>query len=614
MSQSSVLALPAFEASAVFHSKQDLYSARDRLHQNTGYKLVTANTNQQQVIFNCHQRNAVAPKVKCTVQVRANFSSKKNVWKISPRTTMWHLCLVEDHPNPMMSKQAVALSLQSRIITENETLPTASAFVSQIKRDQGQTLSVSTAYRGMKHARDLAFGTEEESFRKLDSYLAKLVDTNPGSKKYFDTDGDGKFVRAGFIAPYAATFLGHGIPCTIVDMAHFRKTKYPGMAPSIVGKDGENHLLPLAWGVCASENEEEYRHLFQHYRAAILEQDSAFSFQGQNGMGDGDKGQLAAAQSVLADLNWTHCVKHKSDNIGKQFKGCGLSIRAKFCTAMSVYTKAECQVLLDDIRQENAAVHEYVVQAGLSNYARSHTDHSRLNVISSQAVESWHKVTKPYRALPRLPYFQKVEHQVQATISKRKADIEKAKESSPNAYAVPSVTTQIAGSLAEANHYDCMELQTGQYAVFIPGSASKWTVDLDNFTCGCGRFQEIKAPCVHALSAIKKYGTVTIQDCLHKCYKISGWEACYSVPLNPIGDHDIEESDCLPPPTKRNRGRPKGSRFKSRTEIADQLQRVRRCKECGQPGHNAADCGRAFDPQIELVNCAFDPKSGEVHL
>ena len=83
--------------------------------------------------------------------------------------------------------------------------------------------------------------------------------------QYFVKDSDNRFVRCEFIDPYAANFLRNGLPVIQADMAHFRKTKFPGMTPSIAGVVGNRHILPLSWGACEPGDEPEHTYHFQKF-------------------------------------------------------------------------------------------------------------------------------------------------------------------------------------------------------------------------------------------------------------------------------------------------------------------------------------------------------------
>ena len=166
--------------------------------------------------------------LKCPVNVRANCGKHTSMWTISPHAKFDHLCNVEDHPLPTKSTKAIAEHLSSRIQHELHSLPSAPGLITLFKTDEGTHLSLKTVYRGIQLGKDSVFGTELESLCKLECYLERLVEGNPGSQMLFNLDAEGRFLRALYVALYAANFFRY------TDMAHFRKTKYPGMTPTIV--------------------------------------------------------------------------------------------------------------------------------------------------------------------------------------------------------------------------------------------------------------------------------------------------------------------------------------------------------------------------------------------
>ena len=73
------------------------------------------------------------------------------------------------------------------------------------------------------------FGSEQESFQFLEPYLQELEAANLGFAQYFMEDSENRFLRCGFIAPYAANFLRmrNGIPVIQADMALSGKPNSP---------------------------------------------------------------------------------------------------------------------------------------------------------------------------------------------------------------------------------------------------------------------------------------------------------------------------------------------------------------------------------------------------
>ena len=372
--------------------------------------------------------------------------------------------------------------------------------------------------------------------------------------------------------------------------------------------------MPLSWGACPTENEEEHCIHFRFFRETVLSQNPDLDLSLFNGMGDRDKGMDGAANNELPMLFWTNCITHFTNNIGVQFKGCGQPIRVKVKTAAALYTKEDAAVILGEIRAENMAVYEYVQNAGLENLFRSYTQRARFDIVSNQAVESWNQVTKPWRALPRLIFFQKIEEKVAQYFSRRLTEIEKAKQEDgrPSAL-VPRIATQITSSLAEASHYEALQLSPTIFCVYSPGSASSWEVNLEDAhgKCTCGRMWEQWVTCVHAIVVIRKFHLNTISHFVHPCFTIASWESCYTIPLRAPNTNNFETRNVLAPVVRRVRGRPKGARAKSTREVEDTIQRVRRCRNCGVPGHRAVDCGGApADRVVNFGGVHFDPHTG----
>ena len=262
-------------------------------------------------------------------------------------------------------------------------------------------------------------------------------------------------------------------------MAHFRKTKFHGMTPCIVGLDGNRHLLPLSWGACRTEDETEHTQHFRKFREAVELQDPQLNLGEIIGFGDRDKGMGAAADRELGMVTWFNDLKHASSNIALAVKGCGLAVRMKFETAASVYTKEEARVIMQEIPHDNIAVYKYIIETGMNNFFRSESTVPRFGMLGTQAVESFNSVTKRWRGLPRLHLFKKVEQHVQSLFDKRRQQVDQARHKyrQPKA-CVPSIVDDLLASQTEANHYDCHRLSDTDFAVFIPASVRCWKVTL----------------------------------------------------------------------------------------------------------------------------------------
>ena len=117
-------------------------------------------------------------------------------------------------------------------------------------------------------------------------------------------------------------------------------------------------------------------------------------------------------------------------------------------------------------------------------------------------------------------------------------------------------------------------------------------VDIANKTCTCCVWQLDDFPCTHAAAALYRRNLKPI-DFVPDYYTQKNYEATYSQDVFPI-EHDgdwnlLDDDEVIPPPIlKRQSGRPKMKRYRSKHELF-QPYHVR-CGSCGKPGHNKRGC------------------------
>ncbi|KAF2558847.1 hypothetical protein F2Q68_00014569 [Brassica cretica] len=105
--------------------------------------------------------------------------------------------------------------------------------------------------------------------------------------------------------------------------------------------------------------------------------------------------------------------------------------------------------------------------------------------------------------------------------------------------------------------------------LLVKGDTIDCFVDLDKWTCSCGKYDLLKIPCRDAIKA----GFFVVPE--------DGW----SVP------QVVENSEVLPPETRRSLGRNRKRRYetvedKIRSSQGSQGGQFRKCSRCGLGGHN----------------------------
>ncbi|GJU35744.1 transposase, MuDR, MULE transposase domain protein [Tanacetum coccineum] len=114
------------------------------------------------------------------------------------------------------------------------------------------SISYQQAWRGKEYGLEQIRGSPYESFEMLPYYLHNLERKNKGTVTRIKTD-EGVFEML-FIALGASirTFVNHLRPLLIIDAAHL-KGQYKGTNLVAVGMDGNNQIVPIAFGICKGE-------------------------------------------------------------------------------------------------------------------------------------------------------------------------------------------------------------------------------------------------------------------------------------------------------------------------------------------------------------------------
>ncbi|KAK9292820.1 hypothetical protein L1049_020800 [Liquidambar formosana] len=122
--------------------------------------------------------------------------------------------------------------------------------------------------------------------------------------------------------------------------------------------------------------------------------------------------------------------------------------------------------------------------------------------------------------------------------------------------------------------------------VFKVQSYPSISVDIRKRICSCYQWQLNGFSCAHAAQAVQKSGE-KIYDCIEDYfhthyYKSSYSQNIYPVPTVGIQDYPTDGDVILPPSLKKQLGRPKKKRIRSRGEKTTQI----RCGRCNKLGNH----------------------------
>jgi hypothetical protein len=154
---------------------------------------------------------------------------------------------------------------------------------------------------------------KSDQFALIDAYLQRIVDTDKGSVCSISTN-DGCF-EAAAIAPAATINACQFLYCFVcLDGCH-TSSKYHMMLLIAVGIDANSNILPLAWAVVPTENDEWWLWFLEFLKETfdqLSKEDFIF-------MSDREKGISSSISTVFLSAFQGKCCQHIADNVQQRY-------------------------------------------------------------------------------------------------------------------------------------------------------------------------------------------------------------------------------------------------------------------------------------------------------
>ncbi|GJS69277.1 transposase, MuDR, MULE transposase domain protein [Tanacetum coccineum] len=208
-------------------------------------------------------------------------------------------------------------------------------------------------------------GSSFESFEMLPYYCYNLERKNQGTVTRIKTDEKGVFEML-FIAIGASirTFMHCLRPLPIIDAAHL-KGQYKGTNLVVVGMDGNNQIVPIAFGIC--------------------------------------KGETGPCWSWWMSI----------------LKECIEKMKGLFWKICKAYTPEEFSTEMSNLQAIQPDAYHKLIQVDPQRWSRAHCPLVRYNYMTSNSVESVNAYTVLYRKLPVLKLAETYRAMVQEWYFKR---------------------------------------------------------------------------------------------------------------------------------------------------------------------------------------------------
>ncbi|XP_075665707.1 uncharacterized protein LOC142635440 [Castanea sativa] len=303
-----------------------------------------------------------------------------------------------------------------------------------------------------------------------------------------------------------------------------------------------------------------------------------------------------------------YCLRHVASNFNRRFDDPvlkALSLKAgyatheaKFESLMQIIKEAEINLLrgvdLTDRHVARCMPYTYLISEDFDKWSQSHDGGRRYGAMTTNISECFNGVLKGARSLP-------IVAMVEFTWSKLVAYFHNRHK-------------KITEDLSRGHTVRNFNHETGVYQVLTPyndhrggGGNHSHEVHVFDRICGCGKWQNLKIPCSHAIKVLQGLHLDAISY-IDPCYSLNNAIHTYShnfvVPKSESLWRDVRGPRWVPDPQLlRAKGRPVASRIRnemdgvwrergSRREDPNlrEIQPRQRCGVCHQEGHNRRSC------------------------
>ncbi|KAM6564784.1 hypothetical protein CsatB_024782 [Cannabis sativa] len=458
-----------------------------------------------------------------------------------------------------------------------------------IQRDMFDEYGIKMSYEKAWRCREKAVmykrGTPAESYTKLYGYFYMLEQNNPGTITDIVSE-DNRFKYCFWSLDACRKGFKYCRPVISID-GTFLKTKYGGTLLVAVAYDANNQLFPVAFAIVDSENHDSWKYFLRKLKEAIGPVENLMF------ISDRHQSIEHAVDVVFPEACHCACFKHITMNVNHKFKTdvCNKQI----WLAAYAWNKTECDRHFEVLKQMDPAIATYVEQIGFEKWARPYCPGDRYNIMTSNAAESFNKVTEEFRKYPVTILVDFIRFTLQNWFASR---LEKASKC-----ATPLATT-FENDLKD-QHKDGMfrsVLRNGAQLFNVgtsPQGERGGDVNLVERTCTCGLFQMLKIPCPHACAAAVSQN-VSVYTLCSPYYTKETWKKTYDATINIVGEEDewvlpehIKNIRIGVPVEKKPVGRPRKSNAgrrptKRRPSSGQVVVEPRHCSLCHGSGHNRA--------------------------
>ncbi|GJS56700.1 transposase, MuDR, MULE transposase domain protein [Tanacetum coccineum] len=337
-----------------------------------GYKFLSQNITPDRYERKCYHLK------QCAWSIRARRWGDTDKFRITGMNNV-HTCpKTQTYPNHRNANKKVIAHILNPKLKDNRRVLKGKDIEQDILSQYKTSISYQQAWRGKEYGLEQIRGSPYESFEMLPYYLHNLERKNKGTITRIKADKEGVFELL-FIALGASirTFVNHLRPLLIIDAAHL-KGQYKGTNLVAVGMDGNNQIVPIAFGICKGETGLCWSWWMSVLKECIGDNPNLLF------ISDRHAAIALAVRNEFPLAFHAVCCRHLMMNLAlknKKTKG----LYWKICKA---YTAEEFRSNMDILQTVQSDAYHKLMEAGPQRWSRAHCPLIRFNYMTSNSVES----------------------------------------------------------------------------------------------------------------------------------------------------------------------------------------------------------------------------------
>ncbi|KAG8377443.1 hypothetical protein BUALT_Bualt08G0033400 [Buddleja alternifolia] len=238
-----------------------------------------------------------------------------------------------------------------------------------------------------------------------------------------------------------------------------------------------------------------------------------------------EKGLLPALYELLPDIEHRYCVKHMYDNFKKKHPG--LSLKDRMWNVARATTVNQFKFQMVAFKEVDEDAHNWLAEVLPRHWSRSHfRTFPKCDILLNNICESFNAAILEARNKPLLSMVESIRVYLMKRLQSKRNYMSRWKE-----MVSPKVLKQV--DKLKDNTRSCISTHAGAGKFETRDMYTQYSVDLDQHSCTCRRWDLSGIPCVHAISAIMSAGR-EVEPYINQCYSLESYKKAYGYVINPI--------------------------------------------------------------------------------